>query len=402
MLHVQTLVFATDDSPAAEAARPAAEALARRHGAALHVLRVDLVPTGMPVALEPPPPDRTADGRIEARRRASNVADAIVDYAREVTADVVVIGTHGRTGWRRSVLGSVAEGVLRRAPCAVLTVAPDADLGAEGPVLAPLAFESVSDTVLETAAALADARGTRLVALHAVEPVEIPVPYAMTLAPYDPAWLDESVRETMAQWVAGVADVPVSVEICHGRAERVILEVAAEQRASLIVVGTLGRRGLSRWLLGSVAEAVVREAGCPVLTLRVGARPLLRAGDRSELLPVERDAWPALFDALSAHAAAAPHTVTVDVVSPGAEGRVLDGVPLVGVTYDPHDDAVEVLTASGGHHALRPFAVRTAAGPWAVEAVSDAEAPGPWVLEVVRADGTRERIEVRAAVAEPA
>lgn len=400
MLHVRTLVFATDDSPAAEAARPAAEALARRHAAALHVLRVDLVPTS--ARDEPHPPAVVEDGVTQARRRATSVADSIVDYAEEVAADVVVVGTHGRTGWRRAVLGSVAEGVLRRAPCAVLTVGPDADLDADGPVLAPLAFESVSDTVLETAAALADAHGTRLVALHAVEPIDIPVPYGMTLTPVDTARLEASVVEAMTRWTAGVTDVPATVEIRHGRAERVILEVAAEQRASLVVVGTMGRRGVSRWLLGSVAEAVAREAGCPVLTLRAGTRPLFRAADRNALLPVARDAWPALFDAISVHARAEPYTVTVDVVSPGAEGRVLNGVPLVGVTYDPHDDAVEVLTESGGHHALRPFAVRMDAGPWSVEAVSDPGAPGPWVLEVVRADGMRERIEVCAAVRTPA
>lgn len=136
MLHIQTVVFATDDSPAADAARPAAEALARRHGATLHMLRVEQVPTSL--RPEPPPPTLVADGVAEARRRATSVPDGIADYAEAVAADVVVVGTHGRVGVDRFLRGSVAEWLARRAACPVLVVPgeEDAPVPAEAGALA--------------------------------------------------------------------------------------------------------------------------------------------------------------------------------------------------------------------------------------------------------------------------
>lgn len=403
MIQVQTVVFPTDDSACAEAARSVAERLAERYGAALHVLRVEVVPPAGDLRFDPvPEPDTSSGGVVEARRRFPTAADAILLYADEVDADLVVMGTHGRTGVDRLTLGSTAERVLRQLACPVLTVGPGADASVVGPVLAPLAFESTSDVALETAAALAADAGTSVVALHVVEPVEVPVPYMMALPPVDEADLTARVKQTLGRWVAGHADgpAPITTAVRHGDAASEIVAAARERGAGLVVQASHGRRGLSRWLLGSVAEAVVRRAPCPVLTLRAGARRLVRSDGEAEALPVPRADWSALFDALSDRAARAPHAVTVEVVSPDAEGVLYDGVRLLGVTYDGRDDAVEVMVEGGGHHVVHPFAVRSAAGPWTLDAARDDGAPGPWTLDVVRADGTRERITVRSA--EPA
>ncbi|MDT7857399.1 universal stress protein [Rubrivirga sp. S365] len=393
--HVQTVLFPTDDSPAAEAARPLAERLAERHGAALHVLRVQIIP---PALADPSGTDSTAeaDGVVEATRRAPTAADAIVRYAGEVDADVVVMGSHGRSGWNRLTLGSTAEDVLRQADCPVLTVGPEADAERGGPVLAPLAFESASDLALETAVALAEERGTRVVALHVVEPVQVPAPYGMTFGAVDLAALNDRVTGTLRRWVAPYADgpVPVDVEVRHGIAAHAVLDAAAELGAGLVVQASHGRRGLSRWLLGSVAEEVARRAPCPVLTLRIGGA----GGARAEAAPplaVPRADWPDLFDALSRRAAGSPHEVSVDVVSPDAAGPVLQAVPLVGITYDPREDAIDVMAEGAEHRVARPFAVRSEAGAWTLDAALDPEAPGPWALDVVGPDGTRERIVVR-------
>ena len=79
-----------------------------------------------------------ADGVVQVRRRFPMPADAILAYAEEIGADLLVMGTHGRTGIDRLSLGSTVESVLRRAPCPVLTVSPRAAGAAVGPVLAPL------------------------------------------------------------------------------------------------------------------------------------------------------------------------------------------------------------------------------------------------------------------------
>jgi nucleotide-binding universal stress UspA family protein len=395
--HIQTVLFPTDESEAAEAARPVAEAWARRHGATLHELRVEVASATSDLWPDPPPaPDPEADGVVQARRRAPTAGDAIRLYAEEVGADLVVMGTHGRTGWTRLALGSTAEHVLRQSPCPVLTVGARADAEAAGPVLAPLAFESSSDVALETALALAEGAGTRVVAVHVVEPVDMPVPYMMALPPVRATEVTARVEAALARWVGGAAGgaVPVETEVRHGDPARQIAEAAAACGAGLVVQASHGRRGVGRWLLGSVAEGVVRHAPCPVLTLRIGARPLLRPPD-APALAVPRGDWGDLFGALSRRASEAPHGVSVEVVSPEAEGAVFRAAPLVGLTYDPRTDELDVIVEGGEHHVVRPFAVRSEAGAWALEGARDPAAPGPWTLDVVRADGARVRVTVR-------
>lgn len=399
MLHVQTILFPTDDSPASEAARPVAERLAHRHGATLHILRVDIVlPADGHGARHSVEPDRHDDGVVQARRRFPTAADAIIDYADDVMADLVVMGTHGRSGWNRLALGSTTERVLRQSPCPVVTVSPEANAEASGPVLAPLAFESSSDLALETAIALAADLGTHVAALHVVEPVVIPAPYAVAVEPFEPSVIEARVRDTLSRWVAGVDDAPAPVApvVRRGAPVLQIVEVASEIDAGMIVLASHGRRGLGRWLLGSVAEEVVRRAPCPVLTLRARARQIVRPGEEA-WLAVPRDDWAALFDALSRRASAARHEVSIDVLSPDAAGPLFRAASLLGLTYDPRSEELDVFAEGSEHHVIQPFAVRSEAGAWALDGACDDAAPGPWAFEVVGADGTRERITVRAA-----
>ena len=396
-LTLQTVLFPTDDSDAADAARAVAERWAGRPGATLHVLRVEQVaPAGDLRPDRSPTPDVRQGDVVQARRQSPSVADAIAAYADEIRADLVVMGTHGRSGWDHLSLGSTAERVLRQSPCPVLTVGPHADPEASGPVLAPLAFESSSDLALETAVALAAEMGTSVVALHVVEPIEMPVPYAMTVEPFDTTSVEAAVRETLDRWVGGVAGgpAPVTAEVRRGRAALQIADAAQDLGAGLVVQASHGRRGLGRWLLGSVAEEVVRRAPCPVLTLRAAGRQIVQPG-AGFALAVPRDDWAPLFDALSRRAAASRHHVSVEVVSPDATGAVFRDAPLVGLTYDPRHDELDVIAQGSEHHVVRPFAVRAEAGAWMLDAARDDEAPGPWTLEVVGADGARERITVR-------
>ena len=403
MLSLQTLVFPTDDSACAEAARAVAERIARRHGATLHVLHVEVVAPAADLQADGTvPADTVVDGVVEAHRRFPSPSAAIVDYTEAVGGGLIVMGTHGRSGLNRFTLGSTAEEVLRSAPCPVVTVGIEADADASGPVLAPLSFESISDVAMETAVALAEARGTRMIAMHVVEPLVVPTPYALTIEPFDRSDLEDRVEETLDRWVRPFMQgpAPVETDVRSGEATSAILEAARESGAGLIVQATHGRRGLRRWLLGSVAEAVARQAPCPVLTIPPDARPLVRMDGRADTLPVPQADWVALCDTLSDRAAAGPHGVSVEVLSPEAEGALYRGVRLLGLTYDPHVPALEVHTADGGHRIEKPFAIRSSAGGWTLDAARDPRVPGPWTLDVVRADGTRERITVEA-IGEP-
>jgi hypothetical protein len=238
------------------------------------------------------------------------------------------------------------------------------------------------------------------VAVHVIEPIDIPPPYGLAVASFSPTALEARVRETVERWVSAYADgpVPIEVDIREGSAAVQILEAAQAYGASLIVQSSHGRRGLSRWLLGSVAEAVARRAPCPTLTLRLNARGLLHS--ETETLPVPRADWEELFDALSKRIANSPHSVSIEVVSPDAEGLLYDAVPMLGITYDTHDDAIEVMTERGEHNVAHPFAIRSTVGGWALDAARDASAPGPWALNLVREDGMRERITIWAMATE--
>lgn len=124
-MRVNEILFPTDFSPASEAAGRIARAMALQAGARLHVLHV------VPPVTDPSLPAESlaraartlGDGvRVETALLSGWAGRNIVDYAREKRIDLIVVGTHGRTGITHAILGSVAETVVRLAPCLVLTV----------------------------------------------------------------------------------------------------------------------------------------------------------------------------------------------------------------------------------------------------------------------------------------
>lgn len=140
MLAIKTILHPTDFSQCSELAFRLAGSLARDYGARLVVLHVVPVPTvyyGEGVMVAPPPEDQEAlrerlvqlkprDAKVvvEHQLLKGDAATEIVRVAEETKADVIVIGSHGRTGLARLLLGSVAEKVMRKAPCPVVTVKP--------------------------------------------------------------------------------------------------------------------------------------------------------------------------------------------------------------------------------------------------------------------------------------
>ncbi len=136
-------------------------------------------------------------------------------------------------------------------------------------VLHPTDFSEQARSAFPMACSLAHDFGARVVVLHvAPPPIQIlggmaaPSP---ALEEYDPAVLGKKVRELHSPY----PDVPVEARVETGDAAATILKVAEETACDLIVMGTHGRTGLGRLLMGSVAEQVVRKANCPVLTVKV-------------------------------------------------------------------------------------------------------------------------------------
>lgn len=147
-LEFRRILCPVDLSEASAGALRAASALARRHDATLTLLHVDVIPgSAIPEALLDTPPalasdlsstadrpilewkaraERLGAPRVQAYRTVGTPAQEILALARRDAFDLVVLGTHGRTGLGRVVMGSVAEEVVRRAPCPVLTISAEA------------------------------------------------------------------------------------------------------------------------------------------------------------------------------------------------------------------------------------------------------------------------------------
>jgi nucleotide-binding universal stress UspA family protein len=192
------------------------------------------------------------------------------------SADVIVMGTHGRSGFERLVLGSVTETVLRRAPCSVLTIPLSAVAVGAVPVVfrrivAAVDFSDVSMAALRQAVCLAAETDAHLTVMHVIE---VPENLALWIDRVDGighvrAWADAAechMRDAIAPEIREYAHVDQRVET--GKAYREILRVADEQRADLIVIGAHGHGVVERLFVGSTAQHVVRRAVCPVLVVR--------------------------------------------------------------------------------------------------------------------------------------
>jgi nucleotide-binding universal stress UspA family protein len=208
---------------------------------------------------------------------AGDASTTIVDQAVTSGADLIVMGTHGRRGFKRLLLGSVAETVLREAPCPVLTVPPhveaaSADVVTFKRILCPMDFSPSALLALGFSLDLARQAGGTVTLLHVLEWLSEYEP--KTSAHFNiPEFRGHIVNEAEGRLHALVAEESrtwsaIDHLIVFGRAYREILRLAHEQSMDLIVMGAQGRGGVELALFGSTTQQVVRGAACPVLTVR--------------------------------------------------------------------------------------------------------------------------------------
>jgi nucleotide-binding universal stress UspA family protein len=183
--------------------------------------------------------------------------------------DLCVMGTHGRTGLSRVFLGSVAEKIVRHAPCSVLVVRPDCEPRPYTHVLCAIDFSNSARGAADLAAQLVASDGA-LVLLHVIEaPVAVSGERTLTAFAQD---LDRQSIEALAheaerQKSRTRASIRTQSRVGGAGAE-ILAALEAERTVDLVVMGSHGRTGIARMLLGSVAEKVVRHATCPVLIAR--------------------------------------------------------------------------------------------------------------------------------------
>ncbi len=295
---VKHVLATTDLSPAAEPALHAAADLARRTGARVTVLNVsDFSALAESEAFRESVLRAERDFRSEAKPPLHELcervfkgvpmelvfveglggASTICTYAAENAVDLIVIATHGRSGLKRVLLGSVTERVVQHAPCDVLVVRSDAETpeGALGPlhrILVPTDFSRPADQALARAVQVAKLTQAEIHLVHAYEfpttigaldvSLAIPQEFYDEIRDASMKQLDQRVKEAAATGLQAEGHLTV------GPPARGILDAAARIGANLIVMGTRGRAGMKRVLVGSVAERTVRLASCPVLTVK--------------------------------------------------------------------------------------------------------------------------------------
>lgn len=285
------VIVATDFSEASEAALRAAARWAKHLSRPLTVLNVyDPAPLG-PSAASPLPSWPTEAGaraiEHEARDRVAALRDGIlagVDYEiathdhpraalglveRANPDDLLIVGTHGRTGVKRALLGSVAEQTIRHAPCTVLAVRGTVDVPTfPKRMVVCTDFSDESVPALTTAGIVARAFSIPATVLH-VEHTEV--------------WQRATDTSDNAQLAAVRGKVDAALQALHEshlpppvqtdfvvadhRAQG-ILDHAKQHGVDLLVLATHGRTGIARLVIGSVTERVVRAAPCPVLIAR--------------------------------------------------------------------------------------------------------------------------------------
>lgn len=219
---------------------------------------------------------RRATG-LGAKRVAAKLANGpawsmIVEALQDPSFELVVMGTHGLTGSRNFILGSVAERVVRHAPCPVLTIRPDGELAPFGHVLVSVDFSPSSHDAMVMAAEMTTRGGLGITLLHVVE--ASPSERAELQVPGVGEILDKRAAETLDGWAAELrpmTTVPVTTRLLIGRPGPEVLAVLEADRSfDLVVMGSHGRTGIRRVLIGSVAEKIVRYAPCAVLVARRG------------------------------------------------------------------------------------------------------------------------------------
>lgn len=296
-MRIKKILIPTDFSPGSECALDHGVYFAQRENAELHVLHAITLYVENPhnPAYHYPDIDqifyrlrekaRTRISEIMANRnikgltifqqqvRGISAAPVILDYVEQKGIDLIIMGTRGRKGISKFLLGSVAEEVVQMATCPVMTLRLEkngATVGDYGRVLIPVDFSEHSKRAIQFARDISKKEKAQIHLLHVVEESALPSFYRIGRdegpSPSDIRQRAEEELELLKREIED-ADHPVSVHVLPGNPAREIVRFVDQNDIRLVVIATHGLTGFEHFLLGSVTEKVVRLAGCPVCTL---------------------------------------------------------------------------------------------------------------------------------------
>jgi nucleotide-binding universal stress UspA family protein len=292
-INVKEILFATDFSTCSYAALPYAVSVARRYGAMLHAAYVEPLMSDLLVmspeswAVIPEDEHQRIGKYLEETEQklkgiphdiltpTGDVPEALAEIVAERNIDLLVLGTHGRSGVRKLLLGSVAEEIFRRANCPVLSVGPYVPVQPNAEIrfyhiLFATDFGKDSLAALPYAFSLAEEDEARLTLLHVVEQPASGIADIQEVKSSLQLRLKELVPAQAEPWCQTECAVELG-RLFAPPAEQIV-EAARERAADLIVLGARSHNklGLGTHLASTTAH-ILTQAACPVLT--VGARP---------------------------------------------------------------------------------------------------------------------------------
>jgi nucleotide-binding universal stress UspA family protein len=283
---IKRILCPIDRSPSSLQAFDYAIALARWQGARLNLIEVIEVPNhyGMPIETRSNLEGdlervlvsrRVSDVKVAISLRQGNVVQEILGHAKANRSDLVVIGSHGRGGIQRLVLGSIAEKVLRLSACPVLTVRRGVSQRRRGKdrspfetILCPTDFSVAANHAVTYAKRLAKEANAKLILVTAVE-----WPFGDGVKSRPAAELRKSIEADAREALGRLLPRPGSDRrraealVVSGKASAGIIKLARLRSVDLIVMGVSGRNALDVALLGSTTHHVIRAGSWPVLTV---------------------------------------------------------------------------------------------------------------------------------------
>jgi len=307
MIRIRKVLFPTDFSSCSQQALMHAVRVARDYQAELHVLHAIVLYEEDPhdPAHHLPDPERIraileelAEKRMGSlvgdkdipdlvlklvQRRDISAAPPILEYAEEEEVDLIVMGTHGRRGVRKWLMGSVTNEVVRFADCPVLTVRGEGEpvpVETIRKILVPVDFSTHGEEALRVACALASRHGAEMDLVHVVPDGLHPALYQMTVGGLSEphAGIREKVESSLEELLSKTPLCQGISATCHtleGHPAREVVRFARNNESDLIVISTHGLSGILHLLLGSTTEKVMAGAECPVLVTRASGKSLL-------------------------------------------------------------------------------------------------------------------------------
>jgi nucleotide-binding universal stress UspA family protein len=298
---LKNILFATDFSPASEAALPFVRSIALHFGSTVHVVHAVAPEARLAVPLDKIPELDAEQSGAEAAMKAllageafrgiettrtlerGHVWEVLAETVDERRVELIVLGTHGRRGLKKLMRGSTAEEVFRKAACPVLTVGPHVDgrlaQAESAPVLFATDFSSGSEHALPYALSLARANRAPLVLLHAVTPMLESMPVGTDSVAMNVEVSAQIIEQALAAArgqmntlvpYEALRDLKPEIVVESAPAAELILSIAELRHAGLIVMGAhrASAHSVAAHIPWATASAVVGRARCPVLTVR--------------------------------------------------------------------------------------------------------------------------------------